>query len=332
MKPSLAQLNQALEEGGELPEWVMMEWLWKTEPEEKFSPEVLLNRNQLLGLLVCRHKSFQSLSGTGAGPDRLVLMDKPVQRMTLREWKDTTTNLQIEWPQFLERLKNNPRAEQNLQATRVLIEGLAARFGALAGGVFGEDVLNDVSDTEPREEDGQLVLTMGAIRRGLGVLLVMHRHLYLLGACVELPREDRDVGVNKFHHEASMQTFHTWYMHFKLPVAAKLVYRHDFPGMYNHVSQPAFFHNPDFARVKRLLWSDEGVPAIHVLPSICQLYPTIPVRFEEECLNPTENQGWYWLLVAGRVYLVTPQPSVVYSEDATAMLGFYLDAQALMRE
>lgn len=323
----LAQLNQQLEEAGVLPAWVMVEWLWKTEPEEKFHQDVLLNRNQLLGLLVCRHKSLQGMESSVCN-DRLTIMQKPVSTMTFREWKDTMSNLQIEWPLFIERLKGNPRAAENLASTKSLLEQCAARFGTLAGGAFSESVLDDMSDAEPRREDGLLVLTMSAVRRALGALLVMYRHLYLLAVCEDLPREDRDVGVNKFHQEASMQDFNTWYMHFQLPVAAKLVYRHDFPGMYNHVSQPVYFHNPEFSRIKRLSCADAPVPAIHLLPSIHQLYPDIPVRFEEECLNPTESSGWYWLIVAGRIYLVTPEPKVLYSEDATAMLGYYLDHKA----
>jgi len=317
------QLNKALENEGSLHKSIMTEWLWGSEPEAKFSTDVLLNKNHLLGLLVCRHKSLStSIQAFDAG--RLKIVPKKVDAMSMREWKDTMANLVIEWPIFVERLDHNPNARENMAGAKALLEQCAGRFGALAWGVWDDKVMDDVSDAEPRKEDGLLVMTRSAIRRGLGALLVLYRHLYLVAVSQVLEEEQAEIEVNKFHHEASMQDFHNWYMHFQLPVAAKLIYRHDFPGMYNHVSQPVYFHNPEFTRVQRALWSDEDAPAVHMLPSLCQLYPEVPVRFEEECLNPTKSDGWYWLIVAGRVYLVSPEPKVLYSKNAKLMLTYYL--------
>lgn len=324
MESGLDLLNKELEEEGTLDRGVMVEWLWGSEPEAKFSTEVLLNRNHLLGLLVCRHKSL-STSKRAFEAGRLSIMKKPVGEMSMREWKDTVSNLVIEWPVFVERLEQNPNSKENMAGAKELLEQCAGRFGSLAWGAWDDRVMDDVSDCEPRKEDGLLVMTKSAMRRGLSALMVLYRHLYLIAVCENLEGEARDVKVNKFHHEASMQDFFTWYMHFQLPVAAKLIYRHDFPGMYNHVSQPVYFHNPEFERPQRMLWDDPLSPAVHLLPSLCQLYPEVPVRFEEECLNPTKSASWYWLVVAGRVYLVTPEPKVLYSRDASVMLGYYLD-------
>ena len=60
-----------------------------------------------------------------------------------------------------------------------------------------------------------------------------------------------DCGISKYHVEASGDDFNMICMHLGLPVAAKMNYKHDFPEMYNHVSQVVFFHNSEYQRVAR---------------------------------------------------------------------------------
>ena len=52
----LAPHNAGLEQNGALEASLWDEWLWGSDPSEPYSPDVLMNRNQLLGLLVCRFK------------------------------------------------------------------------------------------------------------------------------------------------------------------------------------------------------------------------------------------------------------------------------------
>ena len=52
----LLPLMEALENQRELPQAIWHEWLWGTDPEEQYHVDVLLNRNHLLALLVCRYK------------------------------------------------------------------------------------------------------------------------------------------------------------------------------------------------------------------------------------------------------------------------------------
>ncbi len=49
MIPSLSEAHSTLQSTEDLPEEIWDEWLWRTDPEEPYSPEVLLNRCQLLG-------------------------------------------------------------------------------------------------------------------------------------------------------------------------------------------------------------------------------------------------------------------------------------------
>lgn len=328
---NLAELNRRFESSGALPAEVWPLWLWGSDAEEAFSPEVLMNRNQLLGVLVCRykHRHARASAGTQEGCGRLALMDKDVASMSWRELRDTLSNIQIEWPAFLERLEQNRNAEENLLGVKALIDACAARFGGLCEGVWDDKTLNDPVDAQPTT-DAQAqgrVLTPSAMRRTVGTFLILYRHLHLLAVCepaVPPPSCPPTPEIMQHHYEASMSDFYLWYMHFQLPVAAKLNYKHDFPGMYNHVTQPVYFHNPGFERTARRPLDDPSPPAIDTLPALFQLYPDVPVRFEEDAFDPTRDTGWYWLIVAGRVYLVGSGPRVFYNPDARVMLRMHL--------
>jgi hypothetical protein len=320
---------------GDLPAEMWHEWLWGTDPEEAYHIDVLLNRNHLLGLLVCRYKhlnqaeSSLGTSGFSQG-NRMTIMDKPVHSMTWRELKDTMANVLLEWPAFLDRLKQNIRAKQNLRQVMHLVNLCAARFGALAYMAAGEDLMDDPSETQPATRGlppGLVMLTPSAMRRMAGSLLIMYRHMHLLAVCQKVPAQHFAPGISKYHYEASMDEYHILCMHMSIPVAARLNYRHDFPGMYNHVSQVVYFHNSQYSRVKRqLLETFHDTEAMHVLPAVRELYPELPLKFEEDFFDPNKGgQGWYWLLIAGRVYLVTPEPRVLHSENVVDLLKVYLD-------
>ena len=341
----LSEMYKELESKKELPEHVWHEWLWGTDPEEEYHIDVLLNRNQLLGLLVCRFKylkqappppHFPRAGGApvaaGATKDRMTIMDTPVHQMTWRELKDTMANILFEWPSFLDRLSQNMRPQQNMRQVMHLINQCACRFGALACLSAGEDIMDDPSETQPstdRTLKDKMSLTPGALRRMVGSLLIMYRHLHLLSVCVKVPSKNFDAGLSKYHYEASNDAFNLLCMHIALPVAARLNYRHDFPGMYNHVSQVVYFHNSQYVRCPRHPIEDiQNASAAHVLPAIQELYPEIKLKFEEDKFDPTKpgkDGEWFWLLLAGRVYLVTPEPAVLYSDNVCDLLKVYAE-------
>ena len=328
----LSLLNTQLGALGDLPPETWHEWLWGTNPEEEYHMDVLLNRNHLLGLLVCRYKHLNqtesSLGSSGFSQgNRMTIMDKPVHLMTWRELKDTMANVLLEWPAFLDRLKQNIRAKQNLRQVMHLVNLCAARFGALAYMAAGEDIMDDPSETQPATVPGLVMLTPSTLRRMAGSLLIMYRHMHLLAVCEKVPSQSFSAGISKYHYEASTDEFHVLCMHMNIPVAARLNYRHDFPGMFNHVSQVVYFHNTQYTRAKRQpLEKFHDADPVHVLPAVRELYPELPLKFEEDCFDPTKGgQGWYWLLIAGRVYLISPEPRVLYSENIIDLLKVYLD-------
>ena len=346
---SLGALNAVFEETGSLSECVWMAWVWGSDPEEECDARVLMNKNHLLGLLVCRFRFLnpgndlgrlvvaQPLPDAAVAVQRLSLMQKTPVRMTWRELRDTLANMLIEWPVFVERLKENPHPEDNMRGVLMLLNEMVVRFGEFCTYPQPPDVLDDPCDTQPfaheheqaGEQGGVVQLNAGCTRRTLGALMTMYRHVNLLRACTTLPAEHwAGCGLTKYHWEASMDDFHALVMHATLPVAARLNYKHDFPGMYNHVSQVVYFHNPEYRRVGRHAFDDLlGAPPLHVLPALWQLYPEVRVRYEEENFHLDGDGTWFWLVVAGRIYMVTGEGEVLHSEDVTALLRAYVEAR-----
>jgi hypothetical protein len=64
----------------------------------------------------------------------------------------------------------------------------------------------------------------------------------------------------------------------------RLVYRTNFAGMYNHVSQVVYFHYPRFSRKPHYELRKIPQAALHMLPLITQLLPDVPVVCECECV------------------------------------------------
>jgi hypothetical protein len=321
----------------ELPDHVFDDWIWRSDPEEQYSKEVLMNKSQLMGFLVCMCKGLQPSTEETELPERLCLMEKSVSQMSLRELKDTLENLQIEWPIFLERLDSNPNAQANLDAVISLIDQCAARFGQLCIRAYDVSVLDDLGSTEPYnagEGSGMMRITLACIRRTVSTFMVFYRHLHLLAVCKTLPGEWVDHKITKYHMEASGDTFNMLCMHIGLPVAAKLCYKHDFPGMYNHVSQVAFFHNSEYQRTPRVALENlNGASIEQILPALLQIYPGIGLKYEEDAIDLTtpsvKRDDWFWLVLPRRVYLIDPDRNVWYSTNLTRLLKVYVDSQGV---
>ena len=340
----LAPLNAQLEAIGELSAELWIEWLWRCDPEEPLQPSVLLNRCHLLGLLLCRHQALVASSQPAAHcaiDERMRLLDKPPACFSLRELRDTLDNILLEWPQFTTRLARNPDADANLGAVIVLADACFARLGALAttagpGAVFDDPLSVDAFE-EPDEappsaghDTPLLRLSRPCLRRILGSFLVLFRNFHLMATAQPPPPFPPYDAIRKHHIEASMDDFNLLCMHLALPTAARLNYRHDFPGMYNHVSQAVYFHNSQYERVPRAPLKDIlTAPAVHVVPALWQLLPEIEVRYEEDAIDLSRPVGrWLWLVAAGRIYLVAPDSRVFFHESAIALVGAYLSERA----
>jgi hypothetical protein len=331
----LSGSNHNVETNGTLanPSLLWVDWIWKADPEEPFEPSVLMNRSHLLGLLACRHMST-IVSETGADiavqrtkneDERMTLVSKQPRDFTLRELRDTVDNLLIEWPKFVERLSSNPRAAENLQAVASLIDGCFARLGYLAQRPADARIFNDAACTEPHTK-GLMRLSRPGLRRLLGSFMALYRHVDILSRAERVELEPVDCQLRKHHVEASTDDFHMMCMHMLLPVAAKLNYKQDFPGMYNHVSQVIYFHNSQYERTPRLELQEilETGNPMHCLPAICQIYPDIELMYEEDPVDLSQPTGkWRWLVVPKRVYLVGPDSRIYYNENVLSLLNIH---------
>jgi hypothetical protein len=331
----LSELNEKVEVYGTIKdiEEVWTEWIWGSNPEETFEPSILMNRSHLLGLIACRHMSNMeppSAVSSQAADERMSLVAKQPSAFSLRELRDTVDNLLIEWPQFVVRLSKNPNAAQNLDAVARLIDGCFARLGVLAQHPAQAAVFDDAASTEPHA-GGLIRLSRPGLRRMLGSFLVLYRHLDLLGRAQQAPapQDQFEKSVRKHHVEASTDDFHLLCMNMLLPAAAKLNYKQDFPGMYNHVSQVVYFHNTQYERTPRAELAEilaTGEP-MQALPAICQIHPEIELAYEEDGMDLSGPTGkWRWLVLPRRVYLVDPDAGVHHSEDVWDLLALYLRA------
>ena len=332
----LAPLNETLERTGSLPDVsrTFLEWVWKSDPDEPFDVRVLMNRAHLLGLLVCRHAAgkAQAQAQQQQQVDRMTLVAKPPSEMSLRELRDTIDNFLIEWPKFVDRLKENPAAQDNLRAVAALVEACLARLGQLAQTLGDAKVFDDASCTEPATA-GLMRLSRPGLRRMLGSFLIIFRHLDLLKRSkqaseilADLKAEQEDSGLRKHHIEASTDDFHLTCMNMLLPTAAKLNYKQDFPGMYNHVSQVIYFHNTQYERTPRAELEEilrTGEP-MQTVPAIAQIHPEIELAYEEDAVDLSGPTGkWRWMVLPRRIYLVDPQSNVYHSENALELLRLY---------
>lgn len=327
----ISQLNHELETTGGIAsaDALWTEWTWQTNPEEPFEASVLLNRSQLLGLLLCRHMANTVQARQAAAElegSRMVLIQKSPSQFSLRELRDTIDNLLIEWPLFVKRLAENPRAAENCAAVASLVDGCFARLGWLAMNPAGADCFDDAASTEPHPGD-RMRLSRPGLRRFIGSFLVLYRHIDLLTRAKKVTcKEPVEPGVRKHHVEASTDDFHLLCMNTLLPTAAKLNYKQDFPGMYNHVSQVIYFHNPQYERAPRaeleeILRTGEPVQA---LPALCQIHPEIQLAYEEDCIDLSRPTGkWWWLVLPRRIYLVDPQSEVYHSDCLWDLLSVY---------
>jgi len=105
--------------------------------------------------------------------------------------------------------------------------------------------------------------------------------------------------------------------YYDLPVGARLAYMHRFSGMYNCVSQVAFFHNENYERRVPPKHRSDITDSIQELPLLSHMHPEIPIVFEDE--RPYLAKP-YWMLLPGRVYLVRADGVPLLHTRATHML------------
>jgi hypothetical protein len=111
----------------------------------------------------------------------------------------------------------------------------------------------------PTTSDREQV-TLPCLRSLINTFLVLYRLLHWMQISIagwgdaeeenEVPVEDLPefTKVHQHHVSASVDSFYLLSMFYDLPPASRLNYRHMFSGLYNCISQPVYYHNPDYQR------------------------------------------------------------------------------------
>jgi hypothetical protein len=134
----------------------------------------------------------------------------------------------------------------------------------------------------------------------------------------------------RLHHvEASMDFFNGLQQMMQLAPGMRLVYRTNFAGMYNDVSQVIYFHYPKFARQPQRALSELPYHTLNLLPLLRELLPDIALAYDDDThiMGLTHGGGgWLWLISCGAVFLVECETGNLYQNGSLAnLLCFFLE-------
>ena len=341
----LVKMNRIVEDimtppdapGNTLPDGIWEEWVFRSNPNEPPNAKSLLNRCQLLGLLICRYRAARYPPHTkcvGLHPARLIIVNKSPSDMTLRELRDSMSNLMLQWGPDIHTQPTMGTMAQLL----IFLDGCLHRLGELAWATWPcgteSPISDDVGSIEricmPNGVDHDQI-TLTCLRTLINTFMMGYRLLHWIHmAAGELEESDEtDVDqlpectpIHHHHVSASIDVFYSISMYYDLPPAARLNYRHMFSGLYNCISQPVYYHNPDYQRkiqldIKQIT---EAKVDICTLPIMLQMYPEVTILYDDDdlvdslpqslsALKSTEKvYAWRWLLCASRVYLFRWDP------------------------
>lgn len=91
----------------------------------------------------------------------------------------------------------------------------------------------------------------------------------------------------KTHHiESSSDFFNNLQQVICLAPGMRLVYRTNFSGMYNDISQVVYYHHPKFAKQPQLKLQEILLSSLNTLPLLTQLFPQINVCYDDDSFLP----------------------------------------------
>jgi hypothetical protein len=66
----------------------------------------------------------------------------------------------------------------------------------------------------------------------------------------------------------------------------RLVYRTNFAGMYNDISQVVYFHHPKFSKQPQLKLQEILLSSLNTLPLVTQIFPQLQVFYDDDSFIP----------------------------------------------
>ena len=129
--------------------------------------------------------------------------------------------------------------------------------------------------------------------------------------------------------QASMDFFNSLQQMMHLAPGMRLVYRTNFSGMYNDVSQVIYYHFPKFARQPQKPLNEMPYSTMHLLPIVRELLPDIPIMYDDDSriMGLTEDASedhMGWLVSCGTVFLVHGK-CIYGSETLLDIVLFFLE-------
>lgn len=307
----------------------------------KYLPEIGFNEHHLIGLILVRDDANAGFSDTDPEsaddieslPDAFSLRaEAAFAELPTTMFMDTIDALQCSWVKVL---YGAAASDEAWGATEVFVRMLFRRAGVLVGSMDVDDaVFNHVASTEV-QTGGRIGMTQTAVRQLLDVFVVFFRHFDLyrryeeVALTPDMVSAVKQLRVDTFKPhalEATRDHFYNVCTYFDLPTGARLAYMHRFSGMYNCVSQVAFFHNESYERRLAPKTMQDIKLGIEELPLLVHMYPEVPVVFEDE--RP-KSCGAYWMLLSGRIYLVRADGVPLYDPLASNMFAARESAQEL---
>lgn len=291
------------------------DWLWKVPCSEDILHELGgFNHSNVLGMLLAKfmycdfdfkEKVINTVDDRMIAywdSDIVTIYDKPIHQMTVRQFRDTVENLQMQWKKFVN--TGDVSNKEYYSGLSRLLDRMMIHFGFLLSYAFSVDVMDDISSVTqiPRRKGARdkcnfFVLTCKCIRTFCNTFLVLYRtckirqDVITVGTFPQqvLDERRRNGWVSKgneryfvaqeelllikdlikpYHIESSLDDFGTIQQIMFLAPAQRLIYRHNFSGMYNDISQVIYFHYPDYIRSAQIEESELILSQMHSLPVI----------------------------------------------------------------
>eukprot|EP00961_Rhodomonas_salina_P041788 561911-Rhodomonas_salina.4 len=336
----LSDLNEKVERGENMTtnemKQVWHDFLWASDPDAVLMEECGgLNAMHMRGLLLARAMGLEEMQATKEDDfaildlvpetDDVHVHDKPVNTLSAHELRDSIEAFQLHMGRLLEK--------DGFAVCEVALFRLFVRFGMLASGAYDESVMDDhayMTRIPCDVADGVLyIYTCKALRTLINVFLVLFRAVEIVKKSRFLDVVQEDVGldimkgritdkvserhvkavadmIKSFHVEATLDEFNILQQMFYLKPAQRLVYRHNFSGMFNDISQVTYFHYPSYVRMPQVTADEMRQNAMNSLACIGSVVPHLGTQFDDDCALPfgvTPNSKWSWLVSVGKVYL-----------------------------
>jgi hypothetical protein len=112
--------------------------------------------------------------------------------------------------------------------------------------------------------------------------------------------------IKHYHVEASIDAFNVIQQMFFLAPAQRLIYMHNFSGMFNDISQVTYFHYPDYVRSPQIEPDKMENCGMHTLPCFGKIIPQLRIVYDDEINIPlglVKPSDSFWIVSARRVYL-----------------------------